>query len=160
MRIYILRHGIAEDAPPGGADADRPLTQEGKQKLRGVLERARRAGVRPTIILTSPLKRAVETAEIAASILHGADDLVRTNALEPSGTPERVWKEIRARKAEEVLIAGHEPLLSTLVGFLLGCDALLVRMKKGSLVSVDVEADGTQPHGVLNWMLTSKLAGP
>ena len=159
MRIYILRHGIAEDAPPGGADADRALTQEGKQKLRGVLERARQAGIRPSLILTSPLKRAVETAEIAASILHGADDLIRTNALGPSGTPERVWKEIRARKTDEILIAGHEPLLSTLVAFLLGCDTLVVRMKKGALVSVDVEAEGTQPHGILNWMLISKLAG-
>jgi phosphohistidine phosphatase len=159
VRIYVLRHGIAEDAPPGGADGDRALTHEGKQKLRSVLERAQRAGVRPSVILTSPLKRAVETAEIAQSILDVEQDLVRTNALVPSGSPERVWKELRARKAEQVLITGHEPLLSTLVAFLLGCDALLVRLKKGALVCVDVEAEGTQPHGVLNWMLISKLAG-
>ena len=159
MRIYILRHGIAEDAPAGGADADRALTQEGKQKLRSVLDRARRAGACPSIILTSPLKRAVETAEMATSILDVAADLVRTNALAPSGSPERVWKEIRARKDDEVLIAGHEPLLSTLVAFLLGCDALMVRMKKGALVCVDVEDEGTQPHGMLNWMLIPKLAG-
>jgi phosphohistidine phosphatase len=159
VRIYILRHGIAEDAPPGGTDADRALTQEGKQKLRGVLECARRAGVRPSVILTSPLKRALETAEIAASILDVADDLVRTNALGPSGSPDRVWREIRARKAEEVLISGHEPLLSTLVAFLLGCAELLVRMKKGALVSVEVETEGLRPHGTLNWMVTSKLAG-
>ncbi len=158
MRIYILRHGIAEDAPAGGSDANRALTQEGKQKLRAVLERARRAGVRPAVILTSPLKRALETAEIAASILEVSGDLVRTNALAPNSSPERVWKEIRAQKAEEILLAGHEPLLSTLVAFLLGCDPLMVRMKKGALVCVDADADGTQPHGVLNWMLISKLA--
>lgn len=159
MRIYILRHGIAEDAPPGGADADRALTQEGKEKLRAVLERARRAGVRPSIIFTSPLKRAVETAEIAASVLGVQDQLVQTNALVPTGSPERIWKEIRAKKAEEVLVAGHEPLLSTSVAFLLGCDKLMVRMKKGALVSLDVEAGATQPQGTLNWMLTPKLAG-
>jgi phosphohistidine phosphatase len=158
VRIYILRHGIAEDAPAGGSDANRALTQEGKQKLRAVLERARRAGVRPAVILTSPLKRALETAEIAASILEVSGDLVRTNALAPNSSPERVWKEIRAQKAEEILLAGHEPLLSTLVAFLLGCDPLMVRMKKGALVCVDADADGTQPHGVLNWMLISKLA--
>ncbi len=158
MRIYILRHGIAEDAPAGGSDANRALTQEGKQKLRAVLERARRAGVRPALILTSPLKRALETAEIAASILEVSGDLVRTNALAPNSSPERVWKEMRAQKAEEILLAGHEPLLSTLVAFLLGCDALMVRMKKGALVCVDADAEGTQPHGVLNWMLISKVA--
>jgi phosphohistidine phosphatase len=159
VRIYVLRHGIAEDAPPGGADGDRALTHEGERKLRGVLERARRAGVRPSVILTSPLKRAVETAEIARSLLDVEQDLVRTNVLAPSGSPERIWKELRARRAEQVLITGHEPLLGTLVAFLLGCDALLVRMKKGALVCLDAETEGTQPHGILNWMLTSKLAG-
>ena len=159
MRIYVLRHGIAEDAPSGGPDADRALTQEGKRKLRGVLENARRAGIHPDVILTSPLKRAVETAEIAASVLGAKFDLVRTNTLVPSSSPERVWKEIRSRKAEAVLLAGHEPLLSMLVAFLLACPALQVRMKKAALVSIEVESDAAQPHGVLVWMLTPKLTG-
>jgi len=154
-----LRHGIAEDAAPGGTDAGRALTQEGKRKLRGVLESARRAGVQPDVILTSPLKRALETAEIAASVLGGKNESVRTNTLVPSSSPERVWKEIRARKAESVLLAGHEPLLSILVAFLLGCPALAVRMKKGALVAIEVEPGEAQPHGVLLWMLTAKLTG-
>lgn len=159
MRIYVLRHGIAEDAPPAGSDADRALTQDGKRKLRAVLERVRRAGVHPDVILTSPLKRAVETAELAASILGVKNDSIRTNALAPSSSPERVWKEIRARQAAEILLAGHEPLLSTLVAFLLGCPSLQVRMKKAALVSLEIEAELAQPQGVLLWMLTPKLTG-
>jgi len=124
-----------------------------------VLESARRAGVQPDVILTSPLKRALETAEIAASVLGGKNESVRTNTLVPSSSPERVWKEIRARKAESVLLAGHEPLLSILVAFLLGCPALAVRMKKGALVAIEVEPGEAQPHGVLLWMLTAKLTG-
>lgn len=127
--------------------------------MRGVLENARRAGIHPDVILTSPLKRAVETAEIAASVLGAKFDLVRTNTLVPSSSPERVWKEIRSRKAEAVLLAGHEPLLSMLVAFLLACPALQVRMKKAALVSIEVESDAAQPHGVLVWMLTPKLTG-
>ena len=159
MRIYVLRHGIAEDAPPGGTDADRALTQEGKRKLRGVLERARRAGVRPDLILSSPLKRAMETAAIAAAVLGAKDDTVRTNALIPSSSADRVWKELRARTVEAVLLSGHEPQLSTLVAYLLGCPALQVRMKKAALVAIEVEAGEVQPHGVLLWMLTPKLTG-
>lgn len=159
MRIYVLRHGIAEDAPPGGPDADRALTPEGKRKLRGVLERARRAGVHPDVILTSPLKRAVETAEMAASILGAKDSLIRTTALAPSSSPERAWKEVRARPGTEMLLSGHEPLLSMLVALLLGCPALEIRMRKGALVAIEVEAQEAQPHGVLHWMLTPKLAG-
>ena len=159
MLIYVLRHGIAEDAASGGTDAGRALTQEGKQKLRGVLESARRAGVHPDTILTSPLKRALETAEIAAAVLGTKYDLVRTSTLVPSGSPERVWKEIRSRKAEAILLAGHEPLLSMVVAFLLGCPALQVRMKKAALVAIEVVSGEAQPHGVLLWMLTAKLTG-
>ncbi len=159
MRIYILRHGIAEDAPAGGSDADRALTQEGKQKLRRVLGRAREAGVCPDVILTSPLKRAVETAALAADVLHVKGAFVQTKALVPGGSPERVWNEIRAQNAEEVLVAGHEPLLSRVVAFLLGCPALEVNMKKAALVSIEMEVAGAQPHATLNWMLTPKVAG-
>jgi phosphohistidine phosphatase len=159
LRIYVLRHGIAEDAVPGGTDADRALTQEGKRRLRGVLERAGRAGVHPDVILTSPLKRALETAEIAAAVLGAKHDLIRTNTLVPSSSPERVWKEIRSRKGEAILLAGHEPLLSMLVAFLLGCPSLALRMKKSALVAIEVEAGEAQPHGVLLWMLIPKVTG-
>ena len=159
MRVYVLRHGIAEDAPPGASDADRALTPEGKQKLRRVLERARDSGVDPGLILTSPLKRAVETAQIAATVLHVESELVRTNSLLPTGEPERVWKEIRTHKVEELLIAGHEPLLSGVVAFLLGSPVVQVNMKKAALVSIELETAQQQPRGALNWMLTPKVAG-
>ena len=73
MQIYILRHGIAEDAGPGQSDSERALTSEGKKKLRNVLRAAHEAGVTPALILTSPLKRAVQTAELAAEILASLD---------------------------------------------------------------------------------------
>ena len=159
MRVYVLRHGIAEDAPPGGSDADRVLTQEGKQKLRRVLERARDAGVRPKLILTSPLKRAVETAEMAAAVLNVKGETVATEALLPAGSAQRVWNEIRERDVDELLIAGHEPLLGGLVAYLLGSPAVQVNMKKAALVSIELDAESPQPRGALNWMLTPKVAG-
>ena len=159
MRIYILRHGIAEDAARASSDAARALTADGKQRLRLVLGRAREAGVRPSIILTSPLKRALETAEMAATVLDVKRGLVTTNALAPSSTPQRVWNEIRAQRTDRVLIAGHEPLLSQVVGFLLRCPALQLDLKKGALVSLDVDAGESGPSGTLKWVLTPKLAG-
>jgi phosphohistidine phosphatase len=158
LRIYILRHGIAEDAPAGGSDADRALTQEGKQKLRRVLARARDAGVCPDVILTSPLKRAIETATLAAGVLNVKEELVQTKALLPGGSPERVWHEIREQTVDEVLVAGHEPLLSRVVAFLLGCPALRVNMKKAALVSIEMETISAQPRASLNWMVTPKVA--
>ena len=158
MRVYILRHGIAEEAAAGGSDAARALTAEGRQKLRTVLRRAGAAGVRPSIILTSPLKRALQTAEIAAAVLGVKRQLVTTSTLAPSGSPQRVWNEIRAQQAERLLIAGHEPLLSHLVGFLLRCPTLQLDLKKGALASLEVDAGESEPRGTLKWMLTHKLA--
>jgi len=158
LRVYVLRHGIAEDAPPGGSDADRALTARGKQKLRDVLKRARAAGVRPSVILTSPLRRAVETAEIAAAVLAVKREPVRTKALAPSESPPRVWAEIRAQRSVELLITGHEPLLSRTLAFLLRSPALRLNLKKGALASLDIEGGELEPHGVLNWILTPKLA--
>jgi phosphohistidine phosphatase len=115
MEIYILRHGIAEDAPPGQPDSERALTSDGRKKLRSVLRAAASAGVAPSLILTSPYKRALQTAQLAAEILDYKGELLRTKALEPSGSPKTVWDEIRVHKDEaRILLAGHEPLFSRL----------------------------------------------
>jgi phosphohistidine phosphatase len=160
MQLYILRHGISEDAGPGRSDEERALTGEGKDKLRRVLDRARRAGTTPTLILTSPYVRAVQTARLAAQHLGCRHEPVETDALVPSGSPLRVWEEIRAHHAEEqLLLSGHEPLLSQLVSYLLDSPALAVDMKKGAMVRIQLERFGPEPHGILVWMLTPKLAG-
>ena len=159
MEIYILRHGIAEDEKPGTPDPRRALTKEGREKLESVLKRAADAGVKPTAILTSPYLRAVQTAEIAARILKHEADAIRTDSLVPGSSPEAVWNDIRAHRTEEqLLLAGHEPLLSHLTTYLLNAPSLRVEFKKGALVCIDVEGFRGDPHGVLKWMLTPKLA--
>src|SRR5438067_13122927 len=159
MEIYILRHGIAEDAHDGMQDADRALTPEGAKKLQPVLRRARAVNVEPSIILTSPLRRAKETAEIAAKTLRGGK-LVETAALTPESSPEAVWNEVRKHKAEaQIMLAGHEPLLSAVYAYLLGTPSVQIDVKKGSLGRVDMERLTGQPRGVLRWLVYPKLAG-
>lgn len=159
MEIYLLRHGIAEDNAPSGRDADRRLTDEGREKLGRVLERAHHAGVAPSLILTSPLRRALETAEMAARELGYEGKLVRTNALVPSSSPQEVWEEIRLRREEtSILMAGHQPLFSATAAYLLGSTREILQFRKGALARIDVAALGASPAGVLQWMLTPKLA--
>jgi len=159
MQIYLLRHAIAEDARPGEADAERALTNEGREKLRRVLKRAAAAGVAPDEILSSPLRRAVETAAVAAESLGYQGQVVKTRALGPEASPYDTWEEIRARKDQRaILLASHEPLMSNLVAFLLDSPALQVDMKKAALVRVDCDRFGPQPRGVLKWMLTPGVA--
>jgi phosphohistidine phosphatase len=159
MEIYLLRHGIAEAQAPTGKDADRRLTDEGRRKLRTVLASAQAAGVSPSIVLTSPYRRALETAEIAARELGYQGKLVRTDALIPDGTPREVWQEIRDRSDEpSILLAGHEPLFSSTVAYLLGSMRDMVHFRKGALVRIDVESFGQEPLAVLQWMITPRIA--
>ena len=159
MQVYILRHGIAENGRPGGNDADRALTNEGRKKLREVLRLAEKADVVPSLILTSPYVRAVQTAEVVIEVLGYANDLLRTEALIPSSDPEDVWDEIRVHQGVmQLMLVGHEPMLSRLVAFLLNANALMVDVKKGALVRIDIDGFGSQPRGVLKWMIVPKLA--
>ena len=155
MQIYLLRHGIAEDAKPGHPDSERPLTDEGRDKLRRVLKRARTADLEPSLILSSPYRRAVETAAVAAEVLAYKGEIVRTSALVPEASPYDVWEEIRNRKNERaILLSSHEPLMSSLAAFLLDSPALRVEMKKAALVRIDCDRFGPKAAGVLKWMLT------
>ncbi|MBL8214429.1 MAG: histidine phosphatase family protein [Bryobacterales bacterium] len=159
MEIYILRHGIADEPRPGMRDADRALTAEGKKRLREVLQVARHADVKPEIILTSPYRRARETAEIAREILHPETDLIPGNCFTPEADPCEAWEEVRIhRDAASVLIATHEPFAGLFAGYLLNTPALTIDVKKGSIIRVDVESFGLQPRGVLRWFLTPRLA--
>ena len=155
MQIYLLRHGIAEDAHAGQADSERALTSEGRDKLRRVLKRARSAELNPSVILSSPYRRAVETAEVAAEVLGYKGSIVKVQALTPEASPYDTWEEIRGRQDERsILLASHEPLMSSLVAFLLDNPSMLVDMKKGAMVRIECERCGPKPRGTLKWMLT------
>jgi phosphohistidine phosphatase len=159
MQVHLLRHGIAEDGHAGLSDSERALTQEGRKKLRQVLQTAAKAGVKPTLMLTSPLKRAVQTAEIAKRVLGYQGEVLQTKTLAPGSSVEQVWDEIRTHKNElSVLLAGHNPMFEHLAGYLLGHADLKMEFKKGALLRVDIESFGAAPRGVLRWCLTAKLA--
>ena len=158
MEIYLFRHGIAEDAKAGHPDSSRALTDEGKKKTAEVVKAARRAGVAPSLIISSPYVRAVETAEIAAEGFGYKNDILRTETLVPHGLPENVWSELRDyRDAEAVLLAGHEPLMGHLAAYLLASPVLRIDVKKAAMIRIDVPALGRTPHGTLRWLITPKF---
>lgn len=157
MEIYVLRHGEAEERETGLADRDRKLTAKGKKDLKEVLKIARKAETAPDLILTSPLRRAKETATIAADIL-GCKSVVETRNLLPGASPEQIWSEISTDyKVDSILLAGHQPHLGSLIGLLLEA-AIMVDLKKGSLVRIETHGKLGPPRGVLKWMITAKLA--
>lgn len=154
MRLYLLRHGIAEDAAPTGRDADRELTPKGVHKLKQVFKLAKACRLSPGLIVSSPLIRARQTAKVAAECLGYRGDLIETKALSPGGTARMVWEEVRLHPdIEDLLLVGHEPLFSELYSFFLDSPTLVVNVKKGSLGRIDLNARLAAPRGELRWLL-------
>ena len=157
MDLYLLRHGIAEDGGTGMTDADRALTAEGRRKLRQVLTVACDAKVCLDLILSSPLKRALQTAEVARKTLKYKGDIIRTTALEPGASVQQVWDEIRDHRDKACLmLVGHNPLFSQLAAYLLGSADMQVDFKKGGLMKIDIEHFPPVPRGILCWYITPK----
>ena len=159
MQVHLLRHGVAEDGGPGLADEDRALTMDGRKKLRQVLQVCAKADVKPTLILSSPLKRALQTAEIAKRTLGYHGEILQTKALAPGSSVESVWDEVRSHRDEaSLLLAGHNPQFEHLAGYLLGHPSMKIDFKKGALLRIDIESFGAEPRGMLRWCITPKLA--
>jgi phosphohistidine phosphatase len=124
-----------------------------------VLQRAHKAGVNPTLIISSPYTRAMETAEIAARELEYNSEIVRSDRLLPNSTPPDLWSEVRAHRDEpSILLAGHEPLFSATLAWMVGSTRAMVDFRKGGLARIDFSTIGADPRGVLQWMLTSKVS--
>lgn len=117
MRLYLIRHGAAADASScGGLDEDRPLTEKGREALTRLVRLVRAEEKAPAVIWTSPLVRAVQTAELVAS-LWGKGTMVRASrSLLGSADPADVLAEIE-REAPDFPLAlvGHEPHLGNLL---------------------------------------------
>ena len=157
MRIYLLRHGIAEEGF-GKRDSERALTDEGKKKLRELLRTAARGGVEPSLVISSPYRRALETARIAIEVFGHQGPLVESSSLTPDSSAQAAWSDIRVHASKEsVLLVGHEPLFSALAAFLLGHPDLSIDFKKGALLCVELHSVRAQPSGVLKWYLTPKF---
>ncbi len=160
MVLYVLRHAIAEEPVLGGADSSRRVTAKGRRKAERVLSHARRIGVRPAAILTSPYRRAVETAAIAKSKLRLTASPVVTEALSPHASVPALWDGIRDHSFEgDLMVAGHNPQLSWLAMWLLGGREDALWLKKAGLMALDVGVAGPFPRATLSWLLTPKSVG-
>jgi phosphohistidine phosphatase len=158
MEIYLLRHGSAERAAAGSPDSERALTPDGRYEIQRVIAAAKLARACPSLIMSSPYKRALEAARIAADLLGYKSEVLVSNALTPESGAHGVWDEIRVHRGEEgILLVGHEPLFSSCTAFLAGCSELRVEFARAGLVRIDIEGFQAAPRGILKWLITPEL---
>jgi phosphohistidine phosphatase len=153
MQLYLLRHGIAEDiASDGAGDAGRALTREGIERMQAEARGMQRLGIELDVLLSSPLKRARQTAEIAGHAL-GCGVQIEP-ALASGMHPKALLMVLERYAARRVMVVGHEPDLSMAISTIIGGGH--VSMKKGSLALLELPYDA-ELDGILLWLASPKL---
>lgn len=160
MNLYFMRHGIAADRAAGATadDRSRALTPKGIKRIEKEAQGLKRLSLSFDRILTSPLARALETAKIVAQVLQLQDRLAEMEELRPDQSVHDLLSGLAAQAADkEILLIGHEPLLSSTVSFLLSAKAgAQIELKKGGLCCLKVDAVPAKKSAVLRWALAPK----
>ena len=151
MKLYFLRHGLAGDRETWtGDDFDRPLTDDGKERMAREAATLAQLSLDLDVILTSPLVRAYQTAEIIAQQLNLTDKLVKDERLAPGFGSNQLAKIVKAYpEAKALMLVGHEPDFSQVIGKLIGGGR--ITCKKGSLACVELSNKSLQ--GELVWLI-------
>lgn len=166
FQLYLVRHAIA--APRGDDwpdDTKRPLTPEGMTRMRRAARGLAAFGVQIDVVLTSPLVRARQTADILAGAFAPPPSVVLVDALAPGGAIAGVLAEVlkHVRKGQTALV-GHEPGIGELAAHLLGMGHPL-EFKKGAVARIDVSDLNTTASGpqasqrvtsALRWFMPSR----
>lgn len=153
MEIYLVRHAEALERREGLAEEVRHLTQKGRKQASKQAKRLRKFKVRPDLIMTSPLVRAVQTAEFIAAQT-GMDAVVAAHDSLSfgAGIDDLVSMIRECGRLKSVMLVGHEPQLSKLAGFLLGYDHTS-SFHKGACLSLSWKPEKAEAHASFNWYL-------
>lgn len=161
MKLLIIRHGAAMDrdefAETNESDELRPLTADGKREMKRVAKGLRDAVKELDVLATSPLVRAVQTAEIVAEE-YGMEVSETTTTLVPEARLSDFERWCRGFGENKlVAIVGHEPHLSSLATwFICGKHESRIRLKKGGACLLEFEAEVRRDSATMNWLLTPR----
>jgi phosphohistidine phosphatase len=160
MELYLLRHAIAVDREKfDGEDSERPLTVDGEKKMRRIANGIRALKLSFDVILSSPYRRAQETAGILAARFNIRRHLRLTDTLTPRGNKRTLIAEIAAlgANARSIVLVGHEPYLSALVATLVaGGPSMGLTLKKGGLCKLVIDEVRFGRCAEMEWLLTPR----
>jgi phosphohistidine phosphatase len=151
MELYFLRHGEADWPDWKKSDDERPLTKRGKKEMHAVAALLDRIGASPSLILTSPLPRASQTAEIAAETLK--IKCHEDRLLEPGFSPPQLKRLLEKYPDDDLMLVGHEPDFTETISALTGGS---LKLSKAGVAKIDIER--SLEDGRLLWLFPPKLA--
>ena len=158
LELYLIRHGVAaergEDFPD---DSKRPLTSGGISRLKKEAKALEALGVGFDHIITSPLVRTRQTADVFVESLKSKPSLSQSDALAPAGTSTAVIQELgKHMRKGRIALVGHEPNIGELAARLIGA-RLPLEFKKGAICRIDFEVFPPKGVGQLRWFLTPRM---
>lgn len=158
--LYFLRHAIAVPRGTVGVnDADRPLTEKGRDRMVRAVKGLRSLGLCFDALLSSPLLRAFQTAEIIRDQLPLGKEIEIEESLRPDGDLADFLKKLRKRPEQNILLTGHEPAMSSWIEDLLECGKKgSIRMKKGGLCHLLLDFSSNPPEAEMLFLLPPRFA--
>jgi phosphohistidine phosphatase len=150
MQLYFLRHGEADWPGWTKPDDERPLTDFGKKEVRQVAKFLNRLKVKPDLVVTSPLPRALQTAEVAAEQLK--TKLRQDEALEPGFGISELRTVLKRHRSKVLMLVGHEPDFSSVISALTGAS---LKLSKAGVALVDIDPEAQE--GRLLWLFPPKF---
>lgn len=151
MQLYLIRHGIAVDRedPNCPPDTERPLTSKGEKRSRAAAQGLRALGAKPTVVLTSPWLRALQTAEVFCEEFgYPSKKIIRSDTLKGNSAPADLLRELQSLKGKVVFCFGHEPHLHLVIGHILHTSAKITELKKAGVALLELERT-SPPQGRL-----------
>ena len=156
--LFILRHEEAGNRMTVvEKDSERPITPEGRAEMQKIAKSLKTLGLQANRVITSPLRRARETAEITAKILK-IPILEEWDELKPDGSKTALYRKLaKVEQDSGLILVGHEPYLSSMIGEIIGSKGARIDLKKGGLGKVRITSFTPQVSGELRWLLTPKI---
>ncbi len=157
MNLYLIRHGDAEKLSLSKTDFDRELTSKGRELTKKSAEALKKI-VKPfDVIASSPLTRAVQTAEIVANVFDYSKEIITDKKITAGSSPEDLIDFIRSINVENIAVVGHEPDMSNYVSALTSSSGVYLEFKKGAVAKVNFEGKVRMASGTLEFLIPPKV---
>lgn len=159
VRLYLVRHAIAfeRDSDKWPDDAKRPLTHKGIARMRDVVDGLLDLNVELDLVVTSPLVRAKQTADVILAGLPDPPNLIVSDSMSPNGSPAAVAELLSHHtKLENIALVGHEPSIGELGAWLTGAKNALA-FKKGGVACIEMPTLPLAGPGQLIWLATPRM---
>jgi len=155
MKLFVVRHAAAIERSVEISEEQRYLTPEGRNFMRKTARTMLKKGVEPCLILTSPLVRAIQTADILSETISSAAPVVVTDELAPGFDMEALQRLVDTyQQAKELVIVGHEPDMGSVVASLLSLEGEFV-FKKGTAFKLTIDTRFAKP-AAFKWLASGK----